>query len=84
MFEVVRAGEVLVLQAKCLIGGGAFAVRGADEINPMQPLLLIGEDERGGFRGELRAEVVEVGGNLGVERGEAGVGADDFFARSLA
>ena len=83
LVEGVGAGEVEVLQASGLVGGDAFAVCGADEVDPVEPFGLVGHDERGGFGRELRAEGFVTGGDLGVERGEACVGADGFFARGL-
>lgn len=83
LVERVGAGEVFALQALRLVGRGACAVGWADEVDPVEPFALVGLDEGGGFGRELRAEGLVVGSDLGVERGEAGVGADGFFARGL-
>jgi hypothetical protein len=55
----------------------------ADEVDPVQPFVLVGFDERGGCGGELGAEGFVGGGELGVEGGEAGAGTDGDFAGGL-
>jgi hypothetical protein len=80
LFEIVLAIGVLVCQTTIHVVGDAFAVCGADDIEPLQPFALIGLGESGRFGRDLSAEGLVSGGDGAIERRKFFVGTDGLLA----